>query len=325
MQVRGAIRRRLGGSVVALALAIPRAALADDVDAARAAFLEARALGNQGRWAEAANRYGASLRLHRSALTLYSLGVAQKESGRLVEARESFVAFLAEPSTEKTRAYEPRAREAMADLDRRAAHVTIVLEPGPIEHPTVAIDGDMVPGEGLTRTRPVNPGTHEVVARAPGRTDARARLTIPEGGAATVTLTLAEIPAPGAPAPSAAGRWDDGRDGGADPDHAASGRRTTPDAAVRPDGSGRRRLRRGPLRRAGRGGPGPRGDGRHRPGRRRRAGQGDRGRRARRRWDRHGRRRAGAAPDGVPGAPRSRARRGARWITSDGAGMSLHF
>src|SRR6185437_3696897 len=106
----GAVRRRLSWSALVLALALPRAALADDVDAARQAFLEARALGSQGRWAEAAERYGASLRLHRSALTLYSLGLAQKESGKLVEARESFTAFLAEPSTEKTRAYEPRAR-----------------------------------------------------------------------------------------------------------------------------------------------------------------------------------------------------------------------
>ena len=192
-------RRRLAGALAALALALPGVSLADDLDSARAAFVEAMALAKQGRWPEATERYAASLRLHRSAGTLYSLGVAQKESGRLVEARESLAAFLAEPSGARTRDYELPARAALAEIDRRVAHVTLALEPGPIEHPSLSVDGEApreVPLEGgLTRNLVVNPGPHEIVARAPGRTEARARLTLPEGGAGALTLTLVPLPA----------------------------------------------------------------------------------------------------------------------------------
>lgn len=188
--------RRLASSIVVIALAIPGVGRADDLDGARSAFLEAMALGNQGRWVEATARYAESLRLHRSARTLYSLAVAQSESGRLVEARESFTAFLAEPSSDKTREYEPVARADLAEIEKRLAHITIVLEPATVAHPSVSIDGEAVPDEGLKGARPVNPGSHQIVARASGYTEARAQMTIPEGGAASVTLTLVPISAP---------------------------------------------------------------------------------------------------------------------------------
>lgn len=51
----------------------------------------------------------------------------------------------------------------------------------------------MVPGP-LSKRHPVDPGAHDIVARAPGRAEARAHLTVPEGGSVTVTLTLTPLP-----------------------------------------------------------------------------------------------------------------------------------
>ncbi len=193
--------RRLACALVALALEAPRPALADGAarDAARAAFNEAASLAAQKRWSAACERYARSLALHRSALTLYSLGVAQREAGRLVAARASFEAFLAEPKAPATQAYTGPARSALAELRARIGGLVIVLEPAPVLSPTLTIDGvPVIPGP-LSKRHPVDPGAHDIVARAPGRAEARAHLTVPEGGSITVTLTLTPLPSSGVP------------------------------------------------------------------------------------------------------------------------------
>lgn len=174
-----------------------------DVEAARTAFKDAAQFAKQERWTEACDLYARSLALHRAAITLYSLGVAQREAGRLVEARASFRAFAAEPGTASTRAYEATVREALIELERRIPSVTVVLEPAPIDKPEVLIDGVVAKGAGLTQIHPVNPGLRTIIARAPGRVDARVQLTVVEGGTATVTLTLLREVVP-LPVPSVA-------------------------------------------------------------------------------------------------------------------------
>src|SRR4051812_9948895 len=89
----------------ALAWASPQLATAEtttDVENARALFVAATKLGKEGRWREARDLYARSLQLKPAPLTRYSLGVAQRETGRLVHALNSFRAFLAEPSTPTT-------------------------------------------------------------------------------------------------------------------------------------------------------------------------------------------------------------------------------
>src|SRR5262245_8834476 len=92
-----------------------------DVAAARELFQEGSKLAQAGRWAEARDRYERSLRLKRAPVTLYSLGVAQRSTGQLVEALENFRAFLAEPSSPATLPYEAPARAAVDELERRVA------------------------------------------------------------------------------------------------------------------------------------------------------------------------------------------------------------
>lgn len=198
--MKNAPGRILPAALLVLALAGPGAASADeasDLRAARAAFHEASSFARQKRWSEACDRYALSLKLHPAALTLYSLGVAQREAGRLVAARATFLAFLAEPVTARTLAFTEPARSAVAELTLRAASLAVVLAPeglGPAAD--VTLDGVSVPVGTLAQARPVDPGLHEVVARAPGRIEARSQITLPEGGSATLTLTL--LPSPGA-------------------------------------------------------------------------------------------------------------------------------
>jgi hypothetical protein len=175
---------------------------AADVAAARELFREGSALATEGKWLEARERYERSLKLKRASITLYSLGVAQKNTGQLVEALESFRAFLSEPGALATKPYEAPSRAAIAELEKRVAHLRIAVEPAALEELGVMVDGQPVPVLLLDRPRLVNPGTHEVTARARGHREARASAELAEGASATVTLVLEPSPeAPPAPAP----------------------------------------------------------------------------------------------------------------------------
>ena len=132
--------------LTALMLLSPRhagAQSAKDVETARAMFVEASRLADEGRWEEARVRYQLSLRLKRAAITFYSLGVVDKELGRLVEARESFRAFLDEPSTAGTKGFEEPARQALAEIDKslaaaRLAEANTAPPPAPPTEPVAA-------------------------------------------------------------------------------------------------------------------------------------------------------------------------------------------
>jgi len=199
VQVKAPHPRWIAAALLAVALSGPRVALSDeaaDLNAARTAFLEGSSFARSKRWTEACDRYALSLQLHPAALTLYSLGVAQREAGRLVAARSTFEAFLAEPVTPRTQAYTAPARAAIAELGTRIASLAVVLAPNGAGVTSMSLDGvGLLPGT-FTERRAVDPGTHEVVAQAPGRLDGHGRVTLPEGGSATLTVTL--LPLPGA-------------------------------------------------------------------------------------------------------------------------------
>ena len=134
MSRRSLARATPAGALLVVALlsaAAPRSASAQsaaDVAAARALFLEGTRMGKEGRWKEAQALYARSLLRKPSAITRYSLGVAQKETGHLVDALSSFRAFLAEPLTPVTTPYAAAAAAAIVELEGRIGRVTIVIE-----------------------------------------------------------------------------------------------------------------------------------------------------------------------------------------------------
>lgn len=187
--------RLWGAWALALAVGVlgaagARAQSAADVTAARDLFIEGSRLAEKGKWTEARDRYERSLALKRAAVTLYSLGVAQRNTGKLVEALESFRAFLAEPSAAATRPYEGPARGAATELEKRIARIDVVLEPAAVKSAVVRVDGVTVPAAAVGQPRAVNPGAHVVIATAVGWRAARTEVTLAEGQRATVKLVL---------------------------------------------------------------------------------------------------------------------------------------
>lgn len=194
--------------LLAAALLVSPARAQDPTDMAQARelFVQGGALAEQGRWEEARQKFERSLKLKRASLTLYSLGVAERQTGRLIEARESFVAFLAEPSTPASRPFEKPAREAIAELDRRIASVRFEVIPSGVAELTVELDGVLVSSSELAQVRPVNPGAHRVTASAPGYKPLEMRLTAGEGETVTAKVAL-EPSAPPHLTPGAGGGY----------------------------------------------------------------------------------------------------------------------
>ncbi|WP_437758307.1 hypothetical protein [Sorangium sp. So ce1389] len=172
-------------------LSTPAAAQsAADVAVAREIFIEGSEFAKQGRWEQARERYERSLAIKRAPITLYSLGVAQQQTGLLVEALESFRAFLVEPSAPATREYERLARHAVEDLERQISALELRLSPGDVAGLVVKLDGGVVPAAALDRPRPLNPGNHTLSVSAPGYREVRRSVAAAPGSHVLVELTL---------------------------------------------------------------------------------------------------------------------------------------
>ncbi|MDC3962509.1 PEGA domain-containing protein [Polyangium jinanense] len=173
-----------------------------DVAAARDLFRDGAKLAQEGRWAEARERYMRSLALKRAPLTLYSLGVANREIGRLVEALESFRAFLVEADLQNAanKPYEQPARDAIIALEKRVGRLDIRIAPAAPPALSVRVDGAEVPQAALGVPRIVDPGEHTIVVRAQGYREATTKAKVGEGEQTAVTVTLVRI-APKGPGP----------------------------------------------------------------------------------------------------------------------------
>jgi hypothetical protein len=194
--------RRL--AIVALAaalLATPRAAHAEMTENTRAVGVgrEAAALYEQGRYAEAYERFALADRMAHSVVFALYMARCERNLGKLLAARELF---------ERTRSEEPPGwatppmleakREAARELEALARRIPSIAVDvgGPRAGLRVTVDGNQVePGAAV----PVDPGEHTVEARgASGATSSR-RERLEEGSGLTrIALVLA--PAPPSPA-----------------------------------------------------------------------------------------------------------------------------
>jgi hypothetical protein len=171
-------------------------AKAERVKRARELFLEAVALSQQERWEEASSKYAASLALKRAPLTLYSLGVTYRESGRRAAAMQAFQAFLAEPTDPEASEYREAAEEALATLAHEVARVVVDVEPRDAIA-RVRIDGSAACGSSrssLGAPCVLDPGEHTVDVAASGYLGASRRFRVEAGDSSFVRIDLAPLP-----------------------------------------------------------------------------------------------------------------------------------
>src|SRR4029078_12326766 len=99
-----------------------------------------------------------------------------------------------------------RAKKALDAALPRIAYLTVTVEPKAAKI-SVTVGGAPVPDALIGAERPPDPGTHEVLASAPGYLTQKTTVTLAEGGHQAVTLSLPldpNAPKPGAEIPATA-------------------------------------------------------------------------------------------------------------------------
>ena len=157
------------------------------------AFLQGKALMEQGRTGEACGKFAESLALERRGGTLLNLGVCREKEGRYATAlrllHEARVRALKDDRADRVALAEERLRS----VEGKVSWLTVRVAKG-AEAPdlTVQCDGEDLPRESWGTLRAVDPGPHTVGASAAGRP--RFEVTVPVGPAGDAQVV--EIPAP---------------------------------------------------------------------------------------------------------------------------------
>jgi hypothetical protein len=152
----------------ALALAVTllagmHPAAADSKSEARDRLEEGSALYRKGDYQGALRKFEQARALFPSAKIYFNLGQAYSRLGRPAAAVDAFERFLDE-ATDADPARRADAARFVTELEPRVARVRVQVPPGS----EVAVDGRPAGVAPLKRAIPVEPGSHQVTARAPG-------------------------------------------------------------------------------------------------------------------------------------------------------------
>jgi hypothetical protein len=193
--------------LVSLAAPSARAQSAADLAQARALYNEGMDLRDSGNASAALEKLKAANALARTPITALELGKTYELLGRLIEAREAYLAVARtapQPGeTERSRAARRDSARAADALRSRIGSLTIRITGSPLDTVQVTIDGVVLPAEAIGAPRPVDPGEHLVVAHSNDGDSAESRVQLGSGEARDVELRIAARPSVPTPAPGA--------------------------------------------------------------------------------------------------------------------------
>lgn len=154
---------RRAGLVIVLLMAAAGVARADARTEARDRLEEGSALYRKGDYQGALRKFEEARALYPSPKIYFNLGQALNRLGRAAAATDAFERFLAEA---QDAAPERRldAERFLGELRPRIGYVRVRAAAGS----EIAVDGQPAGVAPLRRTIPVDPGLHQLTARAPG-------------------------------------------------------------------------------------------------------------------------------------------------------------
>ena len=181
---------------LALASPVAHAQVTDaDRNAARDLYIEGVSLQKQGRYADAVDRFQRSFAVFPAPTTALRIAQCKSALGQHVEAAEELraignAALPANPSEDFIKAKQEAATE-LQSLEPRIPKLKINVQPSPLAGLSVTIDGVQMPVALIGVARPVNPGSHRIVAVAPGYSQAQAQVDVRERQQPIPEITLA--------------------------------------------------------------------------------------------------------------------------------------
>jgi hypothetical protein len=190
-----AFQGALVASLVAASLATPAAA--QPLPAERI-FREGREAVARGDIETGCAKFAESVALVRAPGPMLNLADCEERKGRLVSA-----ARLWKEGVDLLEPRDPRrapAQERAVALDKRLPRIRVIVTPV-VDGAEIAIDGTALPPAEASAPHPVDPGDHEVSAKA-GDRSGRVKVSIAEGERKDVSVPLAPAQGPTAPAPA---------------------------------------------------------------------------------------------------------------------------
>lgn len=149
----------------------PRVAMAQtksDPAAAQVLFYDARALMQQGRYVEACPKLEESLRLDAGLGTQFNLADCNEHVGKIATAWAGFLDVAAQAKATNQGEREKFAKKRASALEPRLPKLVVEV-PKTIEGADVRRDGVVVGQAAWGSPIPIDPGTHKIVVRAPGK------------------------------------------------------------------------------------------------------------------------------------------------------------
>lgn len=204
--------------LLAIPAAVARAQAPAGAPEAQRLFDEAKADLAAGRYADACPKLARSQQLDPQLGTSMHLAYCHEKAGQLEDAWNQFQEALSVAEQRRLRG-QPDEREAMgqrhaAAIEPRVSLVTFAVAEPALEGLAIEHDGQSLPKERWTRALAVTPGSHRLVARAPGRREwvhdytvgnqARVRVEVPPLAADTSAAAVAAQLPPSAEAESPA-------------------------------------------------------------------------------------------------------------------------
>jgi len=172
-----------------------------DAAAAQALFYEARQLMKDNKFGLACPKLEESLRLDYGIGTEFNLADCQEKVGKVASAWSGFLSVASNAHTAHQADREKVARERAKALEPRLPKLTIEVPPTAPPSLEVKRDGIVVGQAAWNMAVPVDPGTHEITASAPGKVAWKGNIATPEQKAAKITVPkLEDQPVAAAPA-----------------------------------------------------------------------------------------------------------------------------
>lgn len=166
----------------------PKPPVAPDATAAERLFVEAKQLLKDGKVAAARDLLEKSYELDPAGGTSLQLAYTLELQGALASSVKRYQQALDLAHIDKNERREELAREHLAALAPRLAKITIQLSSGAgaILGLEIRLDGLCIEPASLNTGIAVDPGTHTIDARAPGRVSIQRTIDVTQEGSTTV-------------------------------------------------------------------------------------------------------------------------------------------
>lgn len=143
-------------------------------------YQEGIELAQKGSFAEACPKFQASYELDAQVGTLMALAACNVELGKTASAWGEYNEAASLARRQDKPAVAEVAQKAAAELRPRLSLLAIKIDKA-LPNMVVTLDGKVVPRGALGDELPLDPGSHELRAEAPGHVDWVEQLTVPKG------------------------------------------------------------------------------------------------------------------------------------------------